>query len=663
MQGFDRNKPANLTGVASKEVRDNFGALASNHSGNTPPDDAEEGWLWYDSSVPGNETLKLFGASGWRILSSGAETDYTFNVLSYGATADASVDSTEAFQSALDYAGVSGGSVFVPRGTYQISGRLLYKSTHPICIFGDGFSSKVLWSAPPPVYAVVTGATNLSPIEVSAAYHPYATGDFVFISGVTGNTAANGSWVVTKTGTNTFTLNGSTGNGAYAGSGTAYAIKQFAFLGVAGTGFGSSYHCRGVKIHDLYVDFGFSRAGGWAEHYRGINIFASDHIDVSGCWFEGSKGECLGLGNFGTVADAGEYAYITDNFFYDFAQDGINPNVYRTRISGNTFMQGTQGVEAGRSKIIVTDNDFEDMTSYGVGLCSVSEFVVSKNRFKDCCDTNLGYLIGSVELLESGGGTPCTDGVISANEIVNTNKHVWQTGICAVPGALALPNVHSRVNIVGNNIYGTQNGIYLSWLKNSFITSNYIVSEGTAATAIDIANVVGTEYVTVTNNNASGTFTTAAFWDETTGQHNKMDSNYEDAVETKEARVAIVEGFYQDNVTASQTAVQLLRHSKNEASIRPIRNGSIVGVSVFSNAVCTAGTLTINIYVAGSPIGISIALDPVTHTTTNSAVYPAGTYLFTSGQAITAHVTTNSGWLPTTADIDVSVEISELVEI
>lgn len=59
-------------------------------------------------------------------------------------------------------------------------------------------------------------ATNASPIVVTTtAPHGLATGAQVTISGVVGNTAANGVFTVTVTGASAFSLNGSTGNGAY----------------------------------------------------------------------------------------------------------------------------------------------------------------------------------------------------------------------------------------------------------------------------------------------------------------------------------------------------------------------------------------------------------------------------------------------------------------
>ena len=68
--------------------------------------------------------------------------------------------------------------------------------------------------------AGVESATNASPIVVGSTAHGLTVGQVVLISGVTGNTAANGTFVIAAVTTDTFTLTGSTGNGAYAGGGT-----------------------------------------------------------------------------------------------------------------------------------------------------------------------------------------------------------------------------------------------------------------------------------------------------------------------------------------------------------------------------------------------------------------------------------------------------------
>lgn len=67
----------------------------------------------------------------------------------------------------------------------------------------------------------ITGATNASPISIASTAHGFSNGDVVNIAGVGGNTAANGTWQITVTDSNDFTLNGSTGNAAYTSGGIA----------------------------------------------------------------------------------------------------------------------------------------------------------------------------------------------------------------------------------------------------------------------------------------------------------------------------------------------------------------------------------------------------------------------------------------------------------
>ncbi len=64
----------------------------------------------------------------------------------------------------------------------------------------------------------ITAATNASPISCTATAHAYVTGQSVYISGGTGNTAVNGTFTVTVVDANTFTLDGSSGNGTYGAS-------------------------------------------------------------------------------------------------------------------------------------------------------------------------------------------------------------------------------------------------------------------------------------------------------------------------------------------------------------------------------------------------------------------------------------------------------------
>ena len=70
----------------------------------------------------------------------------------------------------------------------------------------------------------ITGATNASPIVITAASHGFSTGDVITIHDVGGNTAANGVWSITKVDDGSFSLDDSTGNADYTSGG--YAFKE-----------------------------------------------------------------------------------------------------------------------------------------------------------------------------------------------------------------------------------------------------------------------------------------------------------------------------------------------------------------------------------------------------------------------------------------------------
>jgi len=65
----------------------------------------------------------------------------------------------------------------------------------------------------------ITGATNANPIVITSAGHGLTTGTAVRISGVGGNTAANGLHIITSAGANTFTIPVA-GNAGYTSGGT-----------------------------------------------------------------------------------------------------------------------------------------------------------------------------------------------------------------------------------------------------------------------------------------------------------------------------------------------------------------------------------------------------------------------------------------------------------
>ena len=67
--------------------------------------------------------------------------------------------------------------------------------------------------------ALEVGIASGTPIQVAASQHGLTSGDRVRISGVEGNTAANGNWTITVVNNSQFTLNGSASNDFHTGGG------------------------------------------------------------------------------------------------------------------------------------------------------------------------------------------------------------------------------------------------------------------------------------------------------------------------------------------------------------------------------------------------------------------------------------------------------------
>lgn len=82
----------------------------------------------------------------------------------------------------------------------------------------------------------ITGATNATPIVLTATAHGFANGDIIVVQGVGGNTAANGTFQCGGVAANTINLltvndaQNTTGNGAYTSGGTAIDLTLTAAL-------------------------------------------------------------------------------------------------------------------------------------------------------------------------------------------------------------------------------------------------------------------------------------------------------------------------------------------------------------------------------------------------------------------------------------------------
>jgi hypothetical protein len=148
-------------------------------------------------------------------------------------------------------------TVSTTTGPATLSTRHLYSaSADPATAPSAGDSGSINFGSTKVSTGIITDAANASPIVITSLLHGLATGDTITISGVKGNTAANGSWRVDVIDENTFSLIGSAGDGTYTPSFGTWTSLQFG----AGTSIviGSASGSMGTAGLFSQADSGFS---------------------------------------------------------------------------------------------------------------------------------------------------------------------------------------------------------------------------------------------------------------------------------------------------------------------------------------------------------------------------------------------------------------------
>jgi hypothetical protein len=119
------------------------------------------------------------------------------------------------------------------------------------------------------------------------------------------------------------------------------------------------------------------------------------------------------------------------------------------------------------------------------------------------------------------------------------------------------------------------------------------------------------------------------------------------------------ERWSQVNVAASQTDVALSAQvSGNTNTIRMSNSGSVVGLVTQLTEAITAGTLTVTVTKNGSPMTLSLAHTAGTGTQATQSV---GIDTYVAGDLLGVQLTTTSGFLPITTDIEAWIQCSESV--
>lgn len=210
--------------------------------------------------------------------------------------------------------------------------------------------------------AVITGATNASPIVVTTSTnHGLSTGTVAIIRGVLGNTAANTEGTaITVISPTTFSINGSVGNGAYAGGGIAVgSLASFGNGIVEWTAEDVPY--AGQWAHsatnvDVY-------GGRVVHYYDGVPVGCTDFDGTRICLnFPGSAaaGYMGGSDHSNFLGSLGQYRIFEENT--PFSSTGINPTVSLAAFTPQMNFSGEQNgvkcnllVDYTTPELVVTD--------------------------------------------------------------------------------------------------------------------------------------------------------------------------------------------------------------------------------------------------------------------------------------------------------------------
>ncbi len=197
----------------------------------------------------------------------------------------------------------------------------------------------------------VGGATNASPVVITTTTaHGYTTGDVVSVSGVNGNGGANGNYSITVLTSTTFSLDGSTGTGAYTSGGYVAKVNQeisnIGWMANAFTGATWLYsqttpadYAAGL-LNGSTTDAGGSYGTGTPSLVVANDVRAGETGNAQ-LWYSGDVLSCepvlsMGVSNAGTSYLVGQF---WDAFFHEKAELG-----------------GTTGTFDGKNWYVLTNN-------------------------------------------------------------------------------------------------------------------------------------------------------------------------------------------------------------------------------------------------------------------------------------------------------------------
>ncbi len=305
--------------------------------------------------------------------------------------------------------------------------------------------------------ATVTGATNASPIVITAAGHGFANGQVVALGNIGGNAAANGKFVVANVTTDTFELAGSTGNGAYTSGGVAttagsiYGVsvtigpKVVRVLnGVTGSAnYGDDACCMGLYTNGPeQATAGLVIGGATSDDYMmGIDIDASCDYGISFTSL-GTQGTGIifgcGITNYGIDFNSGTgygagLMRFKNNIWVVGQNAAASADVNLLKINASDQLELGANVAITDAKNVVigatTGTKIGTATTQKIGFFNATPIVQPANT------TDLRTAMIDLGLLATGGATP-----LSLNGGTLTAAVAALGTTPAATGALRIPN-------------------------------------------------------------------------------------------------------------------------------------------------------------------------------------------------------------------------------
>jgi hypothetical protein len=340
----------------------------------------------------------------------------------------------------------------------------------------------------PGITGTIIGATNANPIVITSVNHGLATGATVVISGVVGNTAANGTRTITVIDANRFSLNGIAGNGNYTSGGTWRTGSQTAFAG-SNDVFVTKLNAAGTgKLYSTYIggnqnDQGFNIAvdGSGNAYVTGVTF---GNFPIVGASNDTSFGGTVGSQRdvfLARLSSTGQVNYTT--YFGGSSDEFAGANIFGGKMLA---LDGTQVIVAGstNSNNLPVPNGFDTAFADTAGGTSYDGFVA---KF------NLGLAAGSQLTYASylgGTGHDQASGVA-----VGPGGTIYAAGFTA---STAYPVTASRfqgTNAGGNDVFVTKINPAVSG-AGSLLASTYLGGTGSDQGIAIAVDAGGSAYVT-----------------------------------------------------------------------------------------------------------------------------------------------------------------------